>query len=424
MFFHFRPGVKRYVPLALKPWVVLPSQRAKLAYRCMKLEAAGCRLLQVRMREPALRELLPFSEDEERWIRDSYRGEVGRPETLFSRMDLSADLGRPDWLDRARFLEANLVGIGATYYCWSAGRIAHELFAPRLERSLGFPLAPEDDILEMILRRCRAHGRKIGRPNPTVAFLEQSIEHGPYEYRTMQEIYRERGHRVVVADPGELEFRRGEVTFRNDRIDLLYRDPTLAELVEMEGEGADLRAVRHAFRENRVVSSLAGEVDHKAIFELFTDSRWSRLFTPEERRVFRAHVPWTRLLREATTEGIEGKRIDLMAYVRRERERLLLKPNREYGGSGIAIGSRSTSAEWDRALERGVGRVVVQERLSFLRDRYPVIRDGRVRFEERYGVVGVHAGDDECVILGRMSEEPIVNITRGGAIVGVLVGKE
>lgn len=419
MYFHFKPGVKRYVPLALKPWVVTSGQRRALRALCMTLEGAARRLLELRMSAPDLDELLPLTEGELDWIRDAYRGRWRRPETFFSRMDLLTDLGAAGWLERAKFLEANFVGIGATYYCWSAGRIAHELFSPRLEKAVG-PLEPEDDILEMIHRRCRSHGRRIGRPDPVVAFVEQkTVEHGPFEYQTMERIYRDRGRRVVVADPAELNVRRGELYAGRDRVDLLYRDPTLLEFVEMETEGHDTKALRFAFRENRVVSTLGGEMDHKAIFELFSSPRWARLFRPRERDVFRKHVPWTRLLRDARVDGV-----DLLPHVRRERERLILKPNRDYGGTGICVGSLCTAAEWDRAIEGALGRAVVQERLPFVRDVYPVVEGGRVNFEPRYVIAGLHAGADESVFLGRMSKEPIVNITRGGAIVGVLVAKE
>lgn len=422
MFFHFKPGVKRYLPVALKPWVVTDAQRKYLRSMCITLECAAHRFLAARAERPELRELMPLTDGEEAWIRDAYGDALRRPETLFTRMDVSTHLGRPDWKERARFLEANFVGIGATYYCWCSGRIAGEFFAPRLEGELECSLTPETDILEMILRRCRAHGAKIGISDPTVAFVEyKRVEHGPFEYQTMQEIYRRRGYRVVVADPIELRLKGREIWYGDTKVDLLYRDPTLNELVDMEAEGDDVRAIRHAFRENRVVSTLAGEMDHKSIFELFSSRRWKDLFKPAERAMFRKHIPWTRLLRETRTDDPSGRDTDLVEYVRRHKESLILKPNRDYGGSGITIGNLVTAAEWDRAIERSLGVAVVQQRIEFNRDVYPVVSGGRVKYEERYIVTGVHAGEDECVILARMSEEPVVNITRGGAIVGVLV---
>lgn len=340
VFFHFREGQKRYIPIALKPWVLTRAQHAFLRGASHALERAARRVLAMRQSDPGVRAILPMTEEEERWIGDAYRGDYGRPETLFSRMDVSTHLGRPDWRERLRFIEANLVGIGAAYYCYSAGRIAYEAIAPVLRKhapSLRF--RPQDDLLEMIHRRCRAHGKKIGRPDPAIAFIEfRRVLLGPFEFETMCGIYRERGYRTVVADPTELDVRRGELYARGTRVDLLYRDPTLLDLVEMEEEDrVDLAAIRWAFRENRVVSSLCGEVDHKGLFELFSGS-WLRRFPPRERALLRRTVPWTRVLRETKTEDPSGRRVDLPDHARRRREDLVMKPNRGYGGSGIKIG--------------------------------------------------------------------------------------
>jgi hypothetical protein len=266
----------------------------------------------------------------------------------------------------------------------------------------------------MIIRRCHEHGRKIGRPRPTVAFVEtKRVEQGPFEYQTMAPIYRSRGYEVVVADPVELSVHRGEIYYGRTKVDLLYRDPTLAEFVEMEEEGDDLRAVKLALRRNQVVSSPAGEFDHKGVLELFSSPRFARHFGRHP------HVPWTRVLRAERVDGV-----DLPEHVRRRREDLVMKPNREYGGRGVTIGERASSAEWEALIGDGVrhpGRYVVQERIPFNRERVPVVQGGRVRQVDRYIVAGVHAGPEGSAILARMSADPVVNITRGGAIVGVLV---
>ncbi|MBI2933655.1 MAG: hypothetical protein HYY16_18585 [Planctomycetes bacterium] len=415
-YFHVRKDVARYLPMALKPWIVTEAQRGYLRALAVLLESAALRAWHARRERPDLQALLPFTEDEERWIREAYGRNLRRPETLMSRCDVAVHLGRADWRRRLRLLEVNLVGVGAAYYSYGAGRIASEVLAPMLPVA---GLQPEDDALEIIMARCREHGRKIGRRNPTVALVEyRRSKEGPHEYETMQRVYQDRGYRVVVADPVELDVRRGEVAHRGVPIDILYRDPTLLDFLWMERQGDDLRAVKLAFRRNQVVSSLAGEVDHKALLELLSSPRFDRLFPRQGRAFLRRHVPWTRVVRAERVDGV-----DLPAYIRRHRSSLVIKPNRDYGGKGIRIGAQTTAAQWDRLIDEGVrhpGRYVAQECLPFNRDDYPMMHDGSVRWESRYIVTGVHAGPSETALLGRMSEEPIVNITRGGAIVGVL----
>ena len=52
----------------------------------------------------------------------------------------------------------------------------------------------------------------------------------------------------------------------------------------------------------------------------------------EERQVFRRHILWTRILSDRRTLLPDGQNGDLLPYVRREYESLVLKPNRNYGG--------------------------------------------------------------------------------------------
>jgi hypothetical protein len=414
VFFHYRRGVKRYVPMALRPWVLDPAQRRYLRRVVTRLETSALRVIAAWFDREDLQALLPMTEGELRWLRNAYGGRFSRPETVFSRVDLSTQFERPDWKERARFLEVNLCGIGAAYYTWCAGQVAKEVFSPHLP----FPTETEDDVLDMILERCFEHGSKVGRPRPTVALVEnRRVQLGPYEYPHMAEVYRSRGYDVVVADPIELRVRGGEVYAADTRIDILYRDPTLAELVTMEADGGDLRAVKLALRRNQVVSSLAGEFDHKGVLELFSSPRWSWLVGRHR------HVPWTRVLRPERVDGV-----DLPEHVRRRKDRLVLKPNRDYGGHGVAIGERTSAARWDEIIDDGLrhpGRWVAQERLPLHRGRFPQVMNGRRRTVERYVVAGVHATRRGVAVLARMSREPVVNITRGGAIVGVLVrGRE
>lgn len=417
VFFHYREGKKRFIPIALKPWAITRRQTAELGRLARALEACAIDVFRRRMEDRELAALLPFEPEEERWIRDAYGGRFTRPETLFSRIDVTLRLGRPDWRDFVRLLEVNLVGIGATYYSYSASQIAHDVLAGP------FGLAgatAEADLLEMILGRCTAHARKIGRERPTIAFLEtRRCLQGPFEYETWMKIANARGHRVVVADPIELKVRGGEIWFGKTRVDIVYRDPTLDELIEMEGEGDDLRAVKFALRRNQVVSCLSGEVDHKGLLEIFSRPEYRR-------RIPGDHVPWTRILRPARTTDPSGREVELEIYVRKNREQLVIKPNRDYGGHGVVLGGRVTQTAWERALERALARPmshVAQSLLPLTTDVGPWVEGERVAWRERYLVGGVHATEKGTALLARLSTEPVVNITRGGGIAGVLVAR-
>ena len=171
------------------------------------------------------------------------------------------------------------------------------------------------------------------------------------------------GIEVCHADPAELTLDGEEVTYQGRVIDLVYRDYAVEDLLELEG--VDVRPMQHAFATNRVVSSIAAELDQKSCWEVLGDPVLApRHFSSEDRAFFRRHLPWTRLLRPGTTTLPDGSRGDLAEYVAHAREELVLKPNRGYGGTGVAVGPATDAAEWkrlvDAALTPGGERWVAQ----------------------------------------------------------------
>ena len=60
--------------------------------------------------------------------------------------------------------------------------------------------------------------------------------------------------------------------------------------------------MRLLFKQNRVVSSLVGDFDHKSCWEILTDAAIAeKFFSAEECRLFRRHVLWTRVVGERRT---------------------------------------------------------------------------------------------------------------------------
>src|SRR5205085_2847520 len=164
------------------------------------------------------------------------------------------------------------------------------------------------------------------------------------------------------------------------------------DLLAYAAEGVDVAPMRTLFRQNRVVSSISAELDQKSIFELFTDPVLAeRLFTVEERQVMRRHVLWTRLLAPRFTTSPQGERIDLPEWARRERESLVLKPNRSYGGDGVVVGHTVDQGTWESTLDRALAdtesRYVLQQASPIPVQSFHVIdADGQVEVQPFYVV--------------------------------------
>ncbi len=210
-------------------------------------------------------------------------------------------------------------------------------------------------------------------------------------------------------------------------VDLVYRDYAVIDLLEAEEEGTDLRPMRALFAQNRVVSSIASELDQKSCWELFTDPDLvPRHFDSDDRRFFQRHIPWTRVLGERRTTLPDGVRAELLPYVRRERERLVLKPNRSYGGQGVLVGAHATESRWDQAITDALAdtdRWVVQSALTLPVTELPVaLADGSVALEPFFIVLGFAASTYGLATLARASQEHVVNVAQRGGVAVLVVG--
>ena len=187
-------------------------------------------------------------------------------------------------------------------------------------------------------------------------------------------------------------------------------------------------AMKELFRQNRVVSSIGGDLDQKSCWEVLTDPDIAgRHYNAEERQGFRRHVLWTRVLSNRRTRLPRGDTGDLLEHVRHERETLVLKPNRAFGGQGVQIGLLMTQAEWESAMEealKGPDRWVVQERASIPASEFPVVGPERTaHLEPFYTVMGFAATRSGVAVFGRASQKQVVNVANRGGMCVVMVGR-
>jgi hypothetical protein len=188
------------------------------------------------------------------------------------------------------------------------------------------------------------------------------------------------------------------------------------ELVERCGlEHAVVRAVRDGAV--CMVNPFHCKLLHKKLsLAVLSDERNIDLFNEDERAAIDAHIPWTRRVEERTTL-YHGQPVDLLPFIAEHRERLVLKPNDDYGGRGIVLGWETSSENWKTAIRLATTEpFVVQERIEIPVEAYPVVTNGKVRFEDRILDTAPYAwyGDyiDGC--LTRLSTESLVNVTAGG----------
>ncbi|WP_097868198.1 hypothetical protein [Streptomyces sp. rh34] len=99
--------------------------------------------------------------------------------------------------------------------------------------------------------------------------------------------------------------------------------------------------------------------------------------TEGDRRLIDRYLPWTRILSERRTER-EGRQVDLLPFVLKNRELLVLKAALGESGQQVLIGREADQAAWESAVGEAVeGRTsVVQEFVRPGTCRVALIADG------------------------------------------------
>ena len=116
----------------------------------------------------------------------------------------------------------------------------------------------------------------------------------------------------------------------------------------------------------------------------------------------------------------DGKPVELLEYARANRENFVLKPNDEYGGTGVTLGWETDASAWEAAINKALAERdkawVLQERISVRRETFPYVdaqghvtmRDMLVDFAP-YLFRGRLSG-----YLCRLSATGLANVTSGG----------
>jgi hypothetical protein len=424
-----QPDVIRVLPC---PITVLPDQLAYVHVVSLTILNALKRLPELYMQDSEVRELLRLTPGEEEWLFTCWGPSHRENNPVFGRLDALVDFISPMWKETLHFIEPNLSGIGGLHLIPSSERMLADLMLPVLQAqdsSLHLSLAP--DIRELLMQEVQDHLEALGRPGRHVCFVEPKyVSSGIDEQGMLAQYFHERyGIKISHADPAELSLEGDEVYYAGSPIDLAYRDYPVYDLIDLEREeGISVEPMRTLFRQNRVISSITAEVDQKSCWEVFTEPRIAqKYFSADERQVFRRHVLWTRIVADRQTVLPDGQVGDLLPYVRREQDTLVLKLNRSYGGQGVLIGPSLTEAEWAAAVEQALvdpERWVVQQLANIPASEFPVLGpDGAVHIEPFYVVMGFAPTKYGLAILGRASQKQVVNVAQRGGMCVVMVGQ-
>jgi len=270
---------------------------------------------------------------------------------------------------------------------------------------------PIPQLLEALLESYRDWGGRA--PAPRIAIVDWREVPTWSEFELLRDAFVAAGVPTIVCDPRDLEFDGRALAAGGERIDFVYRRVLINDIVARPDE---CRALVDAYRTRAVcvANSLRCKIAHKkAFFAILTDERHHHLFDRDDLDAIREHVPWTRMVDD-----------EIASRVRRGRERFVLKPNDEYGGTGVTLGWEADQKTWDAVLDVAVRERtwIAQERIDVRREIFPIC-DGH-RISERNMLVDFAPYLFRGRVSGyltRLSATGLANVTSGGGQVPAFV---
>jgi uncharacterized circularly permuted ATP-grasp superfamily protein len=394
----------------LRPFFLSPEDEDRVRTIAEAIAELGERVVTAALGDQQLFRQFHLRPDEERLARMTTG--YGRASTA-SRLDAFL---LPDSLKFAEYNGESPAGAG---YAESLAEIFRELpvaasFMQRYDMH-SYPLSAK--LLDALVMAYVDWGGTSKKPQ--IAIVDWDSVPTWSEFEILKERFERMGVPTLLADPRELVFDGKTLSAGGTKIDLVYRRVLINDIVAKPAECAPL-VKAYAANAVCVANNFRCKIPHvKAFFAVLTDERNGALFSHGEREIIRAHIPWTRVVADVKTAHY-GESVDLLAFIRRERQNLVVKPSDEYGGSGVTLGWETGESAWDSAIEKALaaasGAWIVQERIPIRREVFPYITDEmQVHYRDMLVDFAPYLFRGKlCGFLTRLSATGLANVTSGG----------
>lgn len=393
----------------LRPRFVSLAEYRFISRACALVGSAFEKLRLRAMVDAALRSQFGLDEWEEKLIHADPGFRAASPT---SRLDAFHIPGR----DQIQFTEYNAeTPAGAAYNdALSDAFLAMPVMQAFARTHMAIPIPAGPGVVNSLLDAW--HEWRGTRERPSVVILDWKEVPTYSEFVLFEWEFHARGIDAFIGDPRDAEYSNGKLRVAGKPVNFIYKRVLIDELIEREGLNSP---VVRAVREGAVcmVNPFRCKLLHKkASLAVLSDERQTDLLTPDEREAVKNFVPWTRLVEERHTDHASGS-VDLVPFIVRNREHLVLKPNDEYGGKGIVLGWLVDDAVWAQAVQTALAEpYIVQERVTIPSEPWPAIVDGSLHISERMLDTAPFLSNGTTVsgCLTRIATDPLLNVTAGG----------
>lgn len=244
--------------------------------------------------------------------------------------------------------------------------------------------------------------------------------------------FHRRGREAAIMNAADIQFENQQALWRGQPVSLMYnkiristeRSPKHHWSRGFESRYAGfLEAIQNDA--TVAVNNLAGltVAEDKGLLELLRLPELASVLTPEQRQFVEEYVLWSARLVDRHVSW-RGQMVNLLPFVRANREKFVIKPANEGRGFGVVVGKFATDEEWEAVcqIDPDMPRIV-QEYAEPA--RLPVLRmqdNDELRVVEHHLTVALAMIQGRSRgILSRISANPVTNVGREGIVQAVFL---
>jgi glutathionylspermidine synthase len=237
-----------------------------------------------------------------------------------------------------------------------------------------------------------------------------------YELKQFAEYAEKMGYNTIVCDIEELNKQEdGKLYYKNIEINIIYNKiDQLMLSKELMKNINDVLNNGFAISVNPYLAMFITE--SKLVLALLQDQYFqNKYLNAYQIELIKRHIPWSRKLEDVVTQ-YEGENINLIPYIKENKNKFVIKIDNETRGSNIFIGKNISILAWEKLIEECINKNwLVQQYCQIPEIKVPEIMDGNlVMTNKKYGIDffmynGLFKG-----IVSRVSGSDVINVGSGG----------
>ena len=323
---------------------------------------------------------------------------------------------------QAYILEFNSDSAGGIMEAYCATELYLQLPQIKTLQAEGFSFIPDDGphrTLQTLLNT--RYQNKKNNTKPTILITDWRDVGSKIEQERLREFFEAQGYKTMLADPRDLVFRDGFLSYNDERIDIVHRRVIVKELTQ---KFKDIQPFYEAVRAGAVsvinpFSSALGS--NKAILAIMSDPRYHNLYQSNVISFIKQYVPWTRMFNYKP----EPTLVEMVCH---NKDQYVIKQCKSYGGEAVVVGRSKNQEEWLQKIHQ-IQKIedelwIVQEYVDRTFDIFPFVEGDQVVLNKMVFNINPFIINSEyaCGIV-RLSppDTYVINAAQGGAQIPMLL---